>query len=217
MTSITNLRNLSGIGELHIPYAGTVFEISGKRLGLSALLFATLVSISPVHADWLDDVWSDKHTSRHGHPAITINAVSGVTIVLPEASITEAQAAGVSPQQAAVTFLGKYGPEMCSKITDLNENKPALTIKLVVQYEHALSDASIETQQGVSDATAEVETGRQRHSSGRDIVFEASPRGEVWTIDYVPTHRARCVAPPENDVASTRDSVSSRAVPKNGI
>jgi hypothetical protein len=179
MTSIQNWRNLSDIAKLHIPDDSTVFEISGRRLGLSALLFATLASISPVRADWLDDAWSDKHTSRHGHPAITISAASGVTIVLPEASITEAQAAGVSPQQAAVAFLGRYGPEMCSKITDLNENKPALTIKLIVQYEHALSDASIETQQGVSDAMAEVGTGRQRHYSGQDIVFEASPREEV--------------------------------------
>jgi hypothetical protein len=190
-------RNLADAVELNIPYDRVVLEINVLCLSLSALLFATLVCISPVRADWLDDAWDDKHTSRHGHPAITISAASGVTIALPEASIAEARAAGVSPQQAAVAFLGKYGPEMCSTIPDLNENKPALTIKLVVQYERALNDASIETQQGVGDAMAEVLAGRRRQFSGRDIVFEASPREEIWTIDYAPTHRVRCVAPPE--------------------
>jgi hypothetical protein len=190
MTSITNLRNLSDTAVFNIPDIGTVPAIGGRRLGLSTLLFATLISTSPVRADWLDDVWNDEHSSRHGPVAITIHAVNGITIVLPEASINEAQAAGVSPQQAALAFLRKYGPEMCSPIIDLNENKPALTIKLIVQY---------------------------MHSSGRNIVFEASSHEEVWTIDYIPTHRARCVAPPDDDVAGTRDSVFPRVVPKNGI
>ena len=187
MTSITNLRNLSDTAVFNIPDIGTVLAI-GRRLGVSTLLFASVIGISPVRADWLDDVWNHEHSSRHGAPAVTIHAVNGVTIVLPEASINEAQAAGVSPQQAALAFLRKYGPEMCSPIIDLNENKPALTIKLIVQY---------------------------MHSSGRNIVFEASSHEEVWTIDYVPTDRARWIAPPEDDVGSTRNSVSPTAVPEN--
>ncbi len=171
MISITNATNFPDRLEFNIPAICRLRAPRSWRLNFSASLFVTLVAISPVRADWLVDMWSNEHASRYGSPAITLNAASGVTIVLPEASITEAQAAGLSPQQAALAFLSKYGPEMCSKIIDLNESTPALTIKLIVQYMHA---------------------------DGLNVVFEASPHKEVWTIDYVPTHRAWCVAPPDD-------------------
>ena len=191
MTFITNLWcDLPKAIEFNIPDISTVRAVSGPRLAVSTLLFATFVGSSPVRADWLDDVWSGEHNNRYGSPAITISAAHGITIVLPEASLAEAQAAGLSPQQAAVAFLSKFGPELCSPIIDLNENKPALPLKLVVQ---------------------------QVHSTGLNIVFEASPQTEAWTIDYIPTHRARCVAPPEDDVAGRWNSFLSRVVPKSGI
>jgi hypothetical protein len=195
MRSIANPLNLSDSAAISIENIRTLLAASSRPLSISALLFATLICISTVRADWLDDAWKGEHISRFGPPAITINT-AGVVILLPEATMVEAQAAGLSPQQAAVAFLSRYGPEMCSSIIDLNEAKPALTITLVLLYRHEPSDAPVETQQKGAAALPESETGRQRRSGGRGIAFEAAPQEEVWTIDYVPTHRARCFAAP---------------------
>ena len=211
------LRSLYGLFNHYILSSSNSLKNSNSRYAFRALTFAGLFGISPAHADWLDDVWSDKHASRHGHPAITISAEHGITITLPEASVGQAKAAGLSQQQAAIAFLGRFGPEMCSKIVDLNENRPALSMKLVVQIERRLREASAETQQRLSEAIAEAEAQGQRLSRGADTVFEASPDEEVWTIDYVPTHRAQCVEPPEDEVAGRRASVRPLESLEHGI
>ncbi len=171
------------------------------------LIASCFVNVAPVQAGWLDDAWREQHASRFGHPAITLNAESGVTLVLPEATIAEARAAELSPREAAVAFLGKYGPEMCSKLIDLNEPRTGLAIKLVIQHDRALTEGAEQTQRSVGDAIAqlEAETGKRRGDPER--IFEASSEGEVWAIDYAPTHRARCTMPPDDAIVSMRNAI----------
>jgi hypothetical protein len=68
MTSIQNVGNSSDIALFNIPESSNVLHICGC-LGLSVLLLATLLSISPVRADWLEDRWNHRHTIPHGHPS----------------------------------------------------------------------------------------------------------------------------------------------------
>lgn len=63
--------------------------------------------------DWADEAWSESYISRYGSPAITINATAGVTLVLSEASLYDANAAGLTLERAIAVFLGRYGLKQC--------------------------------------------------------------------------------------------------------
>ena len=176
-------------------------------MSLCALVLASLANVVSARADWADDAWNEENANRFGHPAITLNAESGVIIVLPEATIERARGAGLSPREAAMTFLTKYGPEMCSRIIDLNEPRKELAVKLVIQRDQGLSDASGPTQNSVGDAIAqlEAETGKRRGEPER--IFEVVPDGEAWTVEYAPSHRAKCVVPPEGNMINIKDTI----------
>lgn len=150
--------------------------------------------------DWADEAWSESYISRYGSPAITINATAGVTLVLSEASLYDANAAGLTLERAVAVFLGRYGPKQCSHIIDLSKPITGLTVKLLIQREKPLPDASSDTRQGVKDAleNADVPDQTARHRQKRydsETVFEVTSEGTIVTFDYMPEKKMQCISP----------------------
>ncbi|HLJ62927.1 MAG TPA: hypothetical protein VKT70_02395, partial [Stellaceae bacterium] len=116
---------------------------------------------------------------------------TGVVVVLPEATLTEAHAEGVSTENAVRAFLERYG-QHCSELLDLDKPHPRLEVKLRLQRQAALEDAEDQVQESV--------LGALKPTKGRPIpriegLFVSAPELIEFIIDYVPTRQARCVLP----------------------
>src|SRR5713101_5070326 len=112
--------------------------------GIVRYLFAAALLAAPAHAaDWLEQAWRDEAVGRTGTPAITLGA-SAVLVVLPEAALAKAHAAGVNTSDAVRLFVGRYG-QHCSAGLDLDRPHPHLRVQLFLQKPVALEDAGEST------------------------------------------------------------------------
>jgi hypothetical protein len=163
--------------------------------GLVKYLFAALLLAAPAAhaANWLDEAWSDEAVDKAGAPAITLGA-SAVLLVLPEATLAEAHAQGVSTADAVRLFLGRYG-QHCSASLDLDQPHPNLRVQLFLQKPVALEDAGERLQSEVLEALKSVKSKKSKKLPKVDQLFAVTDPPDEVVIDYVPRHRAHCIRP----------------------
>lgn len=159
------------------------------------LLAALLLSAPAAHAaDWLDDAWSDESVDKAAAPAITLGA-SAVLLVLPEATLAEAHAQGVSTPDAVRLFLGRYG-QHCSASLDLDRPHPNLRVQLFLQRPVALEDASEGLQSEILDVLKAAKAKNKTKKLPKvDQLFAVTDAPDEVVIDYMPQRQARCVRP----------------------
>jgi hypothetical protein len=158
---------------------------------VKCLVAAAAFLAAPAHAaDWLERAWSDEGVGRTGTPAITLSA-SAVLLVLPEATLAEAHAAGLSTPEAVRRFVARYG-QHCSAGLDLDRPHPHLRVQLFVQKPVALEDAGESVQGEILDALKAAKTKPLPRVARLFAVTDAP--AEIF-IDYVPQRHARCVIP----------------------
>lgn len=156
---------------------------------ITYLVAATLVG-APAHADWLERAWSDDAVAETGTPAITLSE-SSVMLVLPEATLAEAHAAGVSTPEAVRRFVTRYGPH-CGGNLDLDLPHQHLKVQLFLQKAVALEDASEGVQGQILDALKSAKTKPLPRVERLFVV--ADEHADVF-IDYVPERQAHCLRP----------------------
>ena len=169
------------------------------RIVATAALFV-VVGANDVHADWLDNAWSDKSVARHGNPAITVRP-DGVSVVLPAETLDEAYSEkGMTRKDALLAFLDRYSPQ-CSTILDLNTAQPNLTVELSIQGKTSLEDLSSTAEDEIFTAMEKLPASTDTESHGRaDVphitqVFSVLPGRFTFTLDYAPVKKAHCVVP----------------------
>jgi hypothetical protein len=166
----------------------------------SALLTLTLLpSVAGIaHADWLAGAWPADAGARHGSPAITLNRSGAVGLVLPDAVLAEAQAAGLSTEGAVRAFLARYAPGMCSDLLDMTVPHAKLTVNLMIQRPVALSDLDGATQEDAAAALNHaLKSGQKSSVPHIDGAFVVDRRRLSLSIDYAPDHAVRCIEPPD--------------------
>jgi len=160
--------------------------------GLVKYLFAAAALLAaPAHAaDWLEQAWTDEAVGRTGTPAITLGG-SAVLLVLPEATLAEAHAAGVSTSDAVRLFVARYG-QHCSAGLDLDRPHPHLRVQLFLQKPVALEDAGESVQGEILDA---LKSAKAKPLPRVERLFAVADAPAEIVIDYVPQRHARCVRP----------------------
>jgi hypothetical protein len=160
---------------------------------LRAAMFtaALLLAAGPARAGWLDHAWDNEAAGRTGAPAITLTP-SGIFVVLPEATLAEAHAAGVETQRAVQLFLRRYG-QHCSEILDLDRPHRGLKVSLSTSKPVPLEDASERVQREVLDALKSSKAGKRLPRV--ENLFVVSGEAQELVIDYVPERQASCVRP----------------------
>jgi len=158
-----------------------------------ALVAAALSLIAlPARADWLDRAWDGDATARTGAPAITLSH-SGVLLVLPEATLAEARAAGVDTQQAVQLFVRRYA-QLCSEMLDLDRTHQEVRVTLFTSKPVPLEDATASTQAEILDA---LKSAGSKKLPRVETLFIVSPEPRDLVIDYVPPRKASCIRPGE--------------------
>lgn len=159
---------------------------------------AMTAATSAEAADWLEEVWSDASVRMNGSPAISLRN-DGVTVVLPAAALAEAYDAGLGTETALRDFIERYGPR-CSDLLDLNLSHPDLAVGLSLQVPARPEDVP-----SAEDVLTALKRASVKYSAGNDLplLFTVSPLTYAYTIDYVPTHQVRCIAPGEGDESSS--------------
>jgi hypothetical protein len=161
------------------------------------LVILMVTMMNPASADWLTKVWPENADPGHGNPAITFSA-TGVVVVLPEAVLVEARAAGLSTEGAVGAFLGRYAPRMCSTLLDMNEPHGNLRVDLLTQRQVLLDDIDGATQEDAATALNHALKNPATHSVPRiDRVFVVDQKPLSLLIDYVPNQKVHCVEPPD--------------------
>ena len=158
------------------------------------LALLTLLVVNPASADWLKDAWSDGPNATYGIPTITFDTTGVVTVMLPEAMLAQAQAAGLSTEDAVVAFLGRYAPAMCSSAINMNVPHSHLKVDLLVERPVALRDADAATQDEAAAALNQaLKFPATRSIPHIDRVFVVDPKPLSLSIDYAPDHKAHCM------------------------
>jgi hypothetical protein len=171
-----------------------------RRTWFALLTLTFLPSMAGfAHADWLAGAWPANASARHGSPAITLNRSGAVALVLPDAVLAEAQAAGLSTERAVSAFLGRYAPSMCSDLLDMTVPHAKLTVDLMIQHRVALSDMDGATQEDAAAALNHALKSTQKSSVPHiDGAFVVDRRHRLsLSIDYAPDHAVRCIEPPD--------------------
>jgi hypothetical protein len=160
-----------------------------------ALLMVTLVN--PARADWLARAWPENTVPKDGNPAITFSATGTITVVLPEAVLSEARAAGLSTERAVGAFLARYAPKTCSSLLDMNVPHTNLKVELLIQRPVAPDDIDGATQE---EAAATLNHALKTLTRGSvphiDRVFIVDQKHLGLSIDYTPDQTVHCVEPP---------------------
>jgi hypothetical protein len=156
---------------------------------LFALCLAAVMPIaSPAAAGWLEHAASDEMIDANGMLAVTLGD-AGVLLVVPEAVVQEAQAAGVGLAEAARLLVQRYG-QHCSDVLDLDRPHARLRVQVFLQRPTALEDASERVQGEILDA---LKTAKTKPLPRVDSLFvTAEERSDIF-IDYVPDRKAHCV------------------------
>jgi hypothetical protein len=162
------------------------------------LALLTVSVVGPAGADWLADVWSNDTIRKNGNPAISLNATGAVTVVLPEAALAHARAAGLSVESAVSAFLGRYAPSMCSSPIDMNVPHSNLKVDLLIERLVAFGDADAATQEAAATALNHLlkspGTGSVPHV---DKAFIVDQKPISLSIDYVPDNQGHCGKSPD--------------------
>ncbi len=154
------------------------------------LLAATLVAAPAPAAVWLERAWGDSAVGETGTPAITLND-SSILLVLPEATLVEAHAAGVSTSDAVRQFVMRYGPH-CAGNLDLDRPHQHLKVQLFVEKAVPLEEASERVQGEVLDA---LKSAKMKPLPRVENLFVVADEHADFFIDYVPERHVRCVRP----------------------
>jgi hypothetical protein len=155
----------------------------------SLVVAALLLAAAPARADWLERAWDEQAIAETGAPAITLG-LDGIRVVLPEATLAAAHAAGVSTAEAVQLFVQRYGHH-CSDVLDLDHAHRGLRVQVSLLKPVALEDAS-ERVQGEVLATLKANSKQKRFPRVEQLFVTADESEEV-TIDYVPERQAHCV------------------------
>jgi hypothetical protein len=155
--------------------------------GIARYVAAAMLVAGPAHANWLDRAWDDDAVAQNLAPAITLGE-AGVLLVLPQATLDDAHAAGVSTPDAVRQLVERYG-QHCSAIVDLNQPHPHLKVRLFIARRVPLADAPQATQREVRET---VKSGR---TAAPDTLAVTSDDYSELVIDYVPARTAHCVTP----------------------
>ena len=161
------------------------------------LVLLSVIAVTPAKADWLANAWPEDAIPKNGSPAITFNATGTVTLVLPEAMLGEAQAAGLSIERAVSAFLGRYAPKTCSNLLDMTVPHTNLRVDLLIERPVAPDNLDDSAQ---DDATAALNHALKNLASGRvphiDRAFIVDQKPLSLAIDYVPEQAVHCAEPP---------------------
>jgi hypothetical protein len=162
------------------------------------LALLSVIAVHPASADWLASAWPENALPKNGNPAITFNAAGTVTLVLPEAVLGEAQAAGLSTERAVRAFLGRYAPRSCSSLLDMTVPHANLRVDLLIERPVSL-DALDETTQ--EEAASSLNHALKSQASGsvpriqRAFMVDQKPLN--LSIDYAPDQQIHCAEPPD--------------------
>jgi hypothetical protein len=169
-----------------------VFPAKVAAMMLKPALVAAALSLIalPARADWLDRAWDGDATARTGAPAITLNN-SGVLLVLPEATLAEARAAGVDTHEAVQLFVRRYA-QLCSEMLDLDRTHQDVRVTLFTSKPVPLEDASEATQGEILEA---LKSSGSKKLPRVETLFVVSPEHRDLVINYVPSRKASCIRP----------------------
>jgi hypothetical protein len=161
------------------------------------LVLLSAIAVTPANADWLANAWPQDAFPKNGNPAITFNATGTVTLVLPEAVLGEAQAAGLSIEHAVSAFLGRYAPKTCSNLLDMTVPHTNLRVDLLIERPVALDDLDGTTQDhaaaALNHALKNLAMGPVPHID-RAFIVDQNPLN--LAIDYLPEQGVHCAEPP---------------------
>jgi hypothetical protein len=155
---------------------------------IAVCLAAVIAVASPAKADWLERAASDDMIDANGMLAVTLGD-AGVLLVVPEAVIQEAQAAGIGMPEAARLLVQRYG-QRCSDVLDLDRPHAHLRVQVLLQRPAALEDASERVQGEILDALKTAKTKPLPRVS--NLFATAEERTEIF-IDHVPGRKGQCV------------------------
>ena len=161
------------------------------------LALLSVIAVHPASADWLTSAWPENAFPKNGNPAITFNATGAVTLVLPEAVLSEAQAAGLSTERAVGAFLARYAPRTCSSLLDMTVPHTNLRVDLLIERPVALDAVDAATQEEAATTLNQALKSVTRGSVPRvDRVFIVDQNPLSLSIDYVPDQKVHCAEPP---------------------
>lgn len=136
-------------------------------VGIAIVAFlsgTTLVSANEQLDGWLR--WND---DARGHPAITLNATTGIHVAMPEGMIAEAIALGKTKEQAVTAFLDRYAPGMCTDMANMSVANDRLTVHVHMQKQD------------------------ERFLPARMFVME--DEAQDFVVNYAPDRPAHCIDP----------------------
>jgi hypothetical protein len=162
------------------------------------LALLSVIAVHPANADWLARAWPENTVPKNGNPAITFNATGTVTLVLPEAVLGEAQAAGVSTEHAVGAFLDRYAPRTCSTLLDMTVPHTNLRVDLLIERPVAPDAIDEVTQEDAANTLNHALKGQTRGSLPRiERAFIVDQKPLSLSIDYVPEKKVHCAEPPK--------------------
>ena len=160
------------------------------------LALLSVIAVHPASADWLTRAWPENAAPKDGNPGITFNATGAVTLVLPEAVLGEAQAAGASTEHAVGAFLGRYAPRACSTLLDMTVPHTNLRVDLLIEHPVAPDAIDEATQEDAANTLNHALKGQTRGSLPRlERAFIVDQKRLSLSIDYVPDEKVHCVEP----------------------
>ncbi len=169
----------------------------GLRLSATMGALVIFVGTGTAQADWLDDAWSEEWVRMNGNPAVSMSG-DAVHVVLPATSLHQAYEEGFTTEQALQDFLERHG-QRCSHLIDLNVPHPNL--KVTLSFEGRAPFESVPERDEVL-TTLKRAYLRYRADDSIPLLFTVSPVEFEYSINYVPTHQVRCVAPGDDDATS---------------
>jgi hypothetical protein len=162
------------------------------------LALLSVIAVQPASADWLTSAWPQDALPKNGSPAITFNATGGVTLVLPEAVLGEAHAAGLSTERAVRAFLGRYAPRTCSSLLDMTVPHADLRVDLLIERPVALDALDETTQEEAATTLNHTLKNQMRGSVPRiERAFIVDQKPLSLSIDYAPGQQVHCAEPPD--------------------
>jgi len=162
------------------------------------LVFLSVIAFTPANADWLANAWPEDVIPKNGNPAITFGATGTITLVLPQAVLGEAQAAGLSVERAVSAFLGRYAPKTCSNLLDMTIPHTNLRVDVLIERPVALDSIDGPAQEDAATALNHALSNMTRGPVPHiDRAFIVDQKPLSLAIDYVPEQRVHCAEPPD--------------------
>jgi hypothetical protein len=156
--------------------------------GIARYAALLLFVATPAQADWLDRAWDGQAVDENREPSITLGE-TGVLVVLPQTTLDDAHAAGLSTPDAVRQILERYG-QHCSAVIDLDRPHPHLRVELYLEKNIALATAPSDTRSEVQGALKS-----QAPKAPPDTLSVTAENYSELFIDYVPRRIAHCTEP----------------------